>query len=261
MSRHGSSPRASGSGAGSITREDAVLCGRPWAEETFRRLDAGVRLTWRAADGERVAAAAVIFEIEGPRAARSSPASAPRSISCNSSRRHRHSGEPLRRGGRRHGLHGPRHPQDPAGPAHCAEVRGALRRRAATTAWAFTTWCSSRRTTSPPPGSISAGDRGGRAASRAARRWRWKSSRLPSSRRRCAPDPTSYCWMTSAWRISLPRYPSTARAAGRWRSKPRAASVWRRFAPSPQTGVDFVSSGGLTKNVRAIDLSMRLDFG
>jgi nicotinate-nucleotide pyrophosphorylase (carboxylating) len=27
------------------------------------------------------------------------------------------------------------------------------------------------------------------------------------------------------------------------------------------TGVDFVSSGGLTKNVRAIDLSMRLDFG
>jgi nicotinate-nucleotide pyrophosphorylase (carboxylating) len=26
------------------------------------------------------------------------------------------------------------------------------------------------------------------------------------------------------------------------------------------TGVDFVSSGGLTKNVRAVDLSMRLDF-
>jgi nicotinate-nucleotide pyrophosphorylase (carboxylating) len=26
------------------------------------------------------------------------------------------------------------------------------------------------------------------------------------------------------------------------------------------TGVDFVSSGGLTKNVRAIDLSLRLDF-
>jgi nicotinate-nucleotide pyrophosphorylase (carboxylating) len=49
-----------------VTREDAVLCGRPWAEETFRRLDAGVRLTWRATDGQRVAAGAVIFEIEGP---------------------------------------------------------------------------------------------------------------------------------------------------------------------------------------------------
>ena len=49
-----------------VTREDAVLCGRPWAEETFRQLDAGVRLTWRAADGDRIAAGAVIFEIEGP---------------------------------------------------------------------------------------------------------------------------------------------------------------------------------------------------
>ncbi|MFI4886781.1 MAG: carboxylating nicotinate-nucleotide diphosphorylase [Steroidobacterales bacterium] len=48
-----------------VSREDAVLCGRPWAEETFRRLDADIRLTWRAVDGERVAAEAVIFEIEG----------------------------------------------------------------------------------------------------------------------------------------------------------------------------------------------------
>jgi nicotinate-nucleotide pyrophosphorylase (carboxylating) len=49
-----------------VTREDAVLCGRPWAEEIFRRLDAGTRLTWRATDGERVAPGEVIFEIEGP---------------------------------------------------------------------------------------------------------------------------------------------------------------------------------------------------
>lgn len=48
-----------------VTREDAVLCGRPWAEEVFRRLDPGIRLSWRATDGERVAAGAVIFEIEG----------------------------------------------------------------------------------------------------------------------------------------------------------------------------------------------------
>ncbi|HEX8755042.1 MAG TPA: carboxylating nicotinate-nucleotide diphosphorylase [Steroidobacteraceae bacterium] len=48
-----------------ISREQAVLCGRPWAEETFHRLDADIRLTWRAADGEQVAAEAVIFEIEG----------------------------------------------------------------------------------------------------------------------------------------------------------------------------------------------------
>jgi nicotinate-nucleotide pyrophosphorylase (carboxylating) len=49
-----------------ITREDAVLAGRPWAEEIFRRLGEGIRLTWRAADGQRLAAGATLFEIEGP---------------------------------------------------------------------------------------------------------------------------------------------------------------------------------------------------
>ncbi|HVS76767.1 MAG TPA: carboxylating nicotinate-nucleotide diphosphorylase [Steroidobacteraceae bacterium] len=49
-----------------VTREHAVLCGRPWAEETFRRLDAGIRLTWRAQDGDHVEKGAVIFEIDGP---------------------------------------------------------------------------------------------------------------------------------------------------------------------------------------------------
>ncbi|MBW4051866.1 MAG: carboxylating nicotinate-nucleotide diphosphorylase [Proteobacteria bacterium] len=48
-----------------VTREDAVLCGRPWAEETFRRLDADIRLTWHATDGARVETGAVIFEIAG----------------------------------------------------------------------------------------------------------------------------------------------------------------------------------------------------
>jgi nicotinate-nucleotide pyrophosphorylase (carboxylating) len=49
-----------------ITREDAVLCGRAWAEETFRRLDARVQLTWHAADGEALHATQVIFDIAGP---------------------------------------------------------------------------------------------------------------------------------------------------------------------------------------------------
>lgn len=49
-----------------ITREAAVLCGRPWAQETFRRLDPGVRLNWRAADGEPLIAGQTVFEIAGP---------------------------------------------------------------------------------------------------------------------------------------------------------------------------------------------------
>jgi nicotinate-nucleotide pyrophosphorylase (carboxylating) len=48
-----------------VTRESAVLCGRPWADETFRRLDPDIRLTWQVADGEGVTAGQVIFDIEG----------------------------------------------------------------------------------------------------------------------------------------------------------------------------------------------------
>jgi nicotinate-nucleotide pyrophosphorylase (carboxylating) len=48
-----------------VTREDAILCGRPWADEVFRCLDPDVHLAWKATDGDRIAAGAVIFEIEG----------------------------------------------------------------------------------------------------------------------------------------------------------------------------------------------------
>ena len=51
---------------GVITREAAVLCGRPWAEACFRQLDPGIALTWHAHDGERLAAGQAVFEIEGP---------------------------------------------------------------------------------------------------------------------------------------------------------------------------------------------------
>ena len=48
-----------------ITREAAVLCGRPWVEATFRALDPNIKLGWRANDGDRIAADQVIFEITG----------------------------------------------------------------------------------------------------------------------------------------------------------------------------------------------------
>jgi nicotinate-nucleotide pyrophosphorylase (carboxylating) len=49
-----------------VSREEAVLCGQAWVDETFRQLDSKVQLTWHAADGERVAAQQVIFSIAGP---------------------------------------------------------------------------------------------------------------------------------------------------------------------------------------------------
>jgi len=48
-----------------ITREDAILCGRPWVDETFRQLDRGIRLQWHAQDGEQIAAGQELLHIQG----------------------------------------------------------------------------------------------------------------------------------------------------------------------------------------------------
>ena len=49
-----------------VAREEAVVCGRAWVDETFRQLDPRVQLTWHVTDGERVAAEQAIFAIAGP---------------------------------------------------------------------------------------------------------------------------------------------------------------------------------------------------
>lgn len=49
-----------------ITREDAVLCGTAWFDEVFRQVDARVRVTWSAKDGDRVHANQVLCRLEGP---------------------------------------------------------------------------------------------------------------------------------------------------------------------------------------------------
>lgn len=59
-------PRDSLSAARVITREDAVLCGRTWFDEVFRQLDTGVVVTWQAADGDRVRADQTLCVVKGP---------------------------------------------------------------------------------------------------------------------------------------------------------------------------------------------------
>jgi nicotinate-nucleotide pyrophosphorylase (carboxylating) len=48
-----------------ISREDAVVCGRAWFDEVFRQLDPGVRVTWQVDDGERVAPGTALCLLEG----------------------------------------------------------------------------------------------------------------------------------------------------------------------------------------------------
>ena len=47
-----------------IVREDAVLCGRDWFDGTVHALDAAARIAWHAGEGERVKAGATLCEIE-----------------------------------------------------------------------------------------------------------------------------------------------------------------------------------------------------
>ena len=49
-----------------LCREPAQLCGCAWVEETFRQLDARVRIRWHAAEASAVAANTILCELDGP---------------------------------------------------------------------------------------------------------------------------------------------------------------------------------------------------
>lgn len=48
-----------------ITREHAILCGKPWFEACFQMLDPRVEISWHADEGERVQANATLCELHG----------------------------------------------------------------------------------------------------------------------------------------------------------------------------------------------------
>jgi len=49
-----------------ISRETAVLSGRPWFEETFRQLKAGVEISWQLDDGDRLEPEMEVCRLHGP---------------------------------------------------------------------------------------------------------------------------------------------------------------------------------------------------
>ncbi len=49
-----------------VIRETAVLCGSPWLDEVFRQVDPKMRVNWHAKDGDRVSPNQVLCEIDGP---------------------------------------------------------------------------------------------------------------------------------------------------------------------------------------------------
>ena len=49
-----------------ITRQDTVLCGSAWFEEVFRQLDPAVGIRWEAVDGQRMGPGSLLCRLEGP---------------------------------------------------------------------------------------------------------------------------------------------------------------------------------------------------
>jgi nicotinate-nucleotide pyrophosphorylase (carboxylating) len=49
-----------------ITRESAIVCGRPYVDATFARVDPAVKVDWRVAEGDTVAPNQVLFTVQGP---------------------------------------------------------------------------------------------------------------------------------------------------------------------------------------------------
>lgn len=49
-----------------ISREQAVVCGRAWFDEVFRQLDARISVTWNLGDGARVAPGETLCRLQGP---------------------------------------------------------------------------------------------------------------------------------------------------------------------------------------------------
>ena len=49
-----------------ISRENAVLCGTAWFDRCFATLDPAITITWKATDGERIVQNQILCELEGP---------------------------------------------------------------------------------------------------------------------------------------------------------------------------------------------------
>jgi nicotinate-nucleotide pyrophosphorylase (carboxylating) len=48
------------------TRENCVVCGIPWFDEVFRQLDANVKIQWQVEEGQAVAANTLLAKLTGP---------------------------------------------------------------------------------------------------------------------------------------------------------------------------------------------------
>jgi nicotinate-nucleotide pyrophosphorylase (carboxylating) len=248
-----------------VTREDAVLCGRPWVTETFRRLDGEVRLAWKAADGERIVAGQVVFEIEGrarPILTGERTALNFLQLLCATATQASHfvaavAGTGCRILDTRKTIPGLRSAQK-----YAVRCGGAGNHR-----MGLYDMILIKENHIAAAGSLTAAIAAARRLA-AGVKVEVEVESLAELREALAAGPDivlldDFTLEDLAAAVSLNRQHGKAGTPG---ARPVALEAsgsvtLETVREIAATGVDFVSSGGITKNVRAIDLSMRLDFG
>ena len=59
-------PESAQAEANVITRENMVLCGRPWFDAVFAKIDPSVRIVWFADEGKDIASGSLLCSLSGP---------------------------------------------------------------------------------------------------------------------------------------------------------------------------------------------------
>ncbi len=238
-----------------LTREDCILCGAPWFDAVFARLDPASRITWHARDGDAVRAGTVLCEIEGTlRALLTGERTALnllQTLSGTATQVHRHvdqlTGTKARLLDTRKTLPGLRVAQKYAvrcggGHNHRMGLHDAL---------------LIKENHITAAGSI-------RAALESASR---VSRGLPVEIEVESLDELDQALCAGATHVLLDNFPIDAlreavrRTGARARLEASGGVTIENLREIARTGVDDISIGALTKDVRAIDLSMRVETG
>jgi nicotinate-nucleotide pyrophosphorylase (carboxylating) len=241
-----------------ITREQATLSGRPWVTEVFRQLDPTVRLTWHANDGDRVAADQTLFEVAGlARPVLTGERTALNflqllSATATATRRY----------------------VDAIAGTDCVIIDTRKTIPGLRTAQKYAVLCGGARNHRlglfdqvlikenhiAAAGSLTAAVEGARRVARS-RRVEVEVETLAEFEEalRAAPD---IIMLDEFSLVDMKTAVALNTSKGRPVKIEASGSVTLETVRTvAETGVDYISVGGITKHIRAVDLSMRLDFG
>jgi nicotinate-nucleotide pyrophosphorylase (carboxylating) len=241
-----------------ITREQAILCGRPWVTETFRQLDPGVRVTWHANDGDRITPDQRLFEVAGlARPILTGERTALNFLQLLSAT-----------------ATAARHYVDAIAGTECAILDTRKTLPGLRTAQKYAVLCGGaqnhriglfdqvliKENHIAAAGSLSAAIAAGRRAA-GKRKVEVEVETLEEFEEALSAGP-DIIMLDEFSLADLKTAVELNKSKGRPVKLEASGSVTLQTVRSvAETGVDYISIGGITKHVRAVDLSMRLDFG